>query len=170
MAAIPADEMDYLWTPWRYRYVTNPSKDDGCIFCEMQKLSDPESLIALRGQKGFVVLNRFPYTTGHVMVVPFAHLADLADCDPATLTEMMLLAQRVQKALQAAYRPQGFNLGMNLGRCAGAGVAGHLHLHVLPRWEGDTNFMTAVAETRLEPEDLAVTYEKLRRALAEEAP
>jgi ATP adenylyltransferase len=158
--------MDYLWTPWRYRYVTDPAKDDGCIFCEALKLDDAKSFVVLRGKKNFVILNRFPYTTGHVMIVPFAHVAELTDCDSATLTEMMEMAQRVQKALAVNYKPEGYNLGMNLGRCAGAGVTGHLHLHVLPRWSGDTNFMSAVAETRIEPEDLTVTYEKLRRSLA----
>lgn len=158
--------MDYLWTPWRYRYVTDPAKDEGCIFCAALKLDDAKSFIVFRGKKNFIILNRYPYTTGHVMIVPFAHVAELAECDTPTLTEMMELAQRVQRALAANYKPEGYNLGMNLGRCAGAGVTGHLHLHVLPRWNGDTNFMSAVAETRIEPEDLAVTYEKLRRALA----
>jgi len=157
--------MDYLWTPWRYRYVTDPAKDDGCIFCDALKRDDAKSLIVLRGKKNFIILNRFPYTTGHVMIVPFIHVAELAACDAPTLTEMMELAQRVQAALAANYKPEGYNLGMNLGRCAGAGVTGHLHLHVLPRWGGDTNFMSSIAETRIEPEDLAVTYEKLRRAL-----
>ena len=120
----------------------------------------------LRGKKNFIILNRFPYTTGHVMIAPFAHVAELTGCDAPTLHEMMELAQRVQVALAASYKPEGYNLGMNLGRCAGAGVTGHLHLHVLPRWSGDTSFMSSIAETRIEPEDLAVTYEKLRRALA----
>lgn len=160
--------MDYLWTPWRYRYVTDPAKDEGCIFCDALKQSDDaKSLIVLRGGKNFIILNRFPYTTGHLMIVPLAHVADLSACDRETLAEMMQLAQRVQAALAAQYKPEGYNLGMNLGGCAGAGVAGHLHLHVLPRWNGDTNFMTTTAETRVEPEDLALTYEKMRRALAD---
>jgi len=157
--------MDYLWTPWRYRYITDPKKDDNCIFCEALALDDAKAGIVLRGRKNFVILNRFPYTTGHVMIVPLAHVAELSGCDAETLTEMMQLAQRVQTALQEGYKPEGYNLGMNLGRCAGAGVTGHLHLHVVPRWAGDTNFMSTVSETRMEPEDLAVTYEKLRRAL-----
>jgi len=158
--------MDYLWTPWRYRYVTDAAKDEHCIFCAALALSDDaQGLIILRGKKNFVLLNRFPYTTGHVMIVPLAHVAELLACDSETLAEMMLLARRVQSALGATYHPEGYNLGMNLGRCAGAGVAGHLHLHVLPRWTGDTNFMTAVSETRVEPEDLTTTYEKLRSAL-----
>jgi ATP adenylyltransferase len=159
--------MDYLWTPWRYRYIADASKDKGCIFCDaLAANDDPETLIVLRGEKNFVILNRYPYTSGHVMVVPYAHVADLAASDPEMLAEMMRLAQRVQKALGGAYHPEGYNLGMNLGRAAGAGVTGHLHLHVLPRWGGDANFMTVVGETRVEPEELSTTFEKLRKALA----
>jgi len=159
--------MDYIWSPWRYRYVANASKDDGCIFCRaLEANNDPQTLIALRAEKNFVILNRYPYTSGHVMIVPYTHTADLAGADPGMLAEMMTLAQRVQIALQDTYRPEGFNLGMNLGRAAGAGVVGHLHLHVLPRWAGDSSFMTVVGETRVEPEELHVTYERLRKALA----
>ncbi len=126
---------------------------------------DEESLIVLRGAKNFVILNRYPYTSGHVMIVPYEHTADFPGLDAATCAEMMQLAQRVQAALQGIYRPDGFNLGMNLGRSAGAGIAEHLHLHLLPRWTGDTNFMTTVGETRLEPEELSTTYAKLHKAL-----
>jgi ATP adenylyltransferase len=158
--------MDYLWTPWRYRYIADSGKDIGCIFCDAVAANDDEkSQIVLRGATCFVILNRYPYTSGHVMVVPYAHVADLAAADPETLAEMMRIAQRVQMALKQTYHPDGFNLGMNLGRAAGAGVTGHLHLHVLPRWSGDANFMTVVGETRVEPEDLTTTYEKLRKAL-----
>ena len=160
--------MDYLWTPWRYAYVADPAKDERCIFCTvLEKNDDAAGLIVLRGKKNFIILNRFPYTSGHVMIVPYAHIAELSAVDAATLSEMMQLAQRVQRALAAAYKPDGYNLGMNLGRCAGAGVTGHLHLHVLPRWGGDTNFMATVGETRMHPEDLAETYKKLRKALQE---
>jgi ATP adenylyltransferase len=159
--------MDYLWTPWRYRYVADASKEDRCFFCDaVASGDDAKSLIVLRGAKNFVILNRFPYTSGHAMVVPYVHAADFSGADPATVTEMIRLAQRVQAALEKTYHPEGYNLGMNLGRAAGAGVAGHLHLHVLPRWAGDSSFITVVAETRVEPEDLATTYEKLRKALA----
>jgi len=162
--------MDYLWTPWRYRYVSDPTKEDSCIFCEALSLGDDaKSLIVFRGAKNFVILNRFPYSTGHVMVVPYAHVPDLIACEEETLGELWRTARLVQRALAAVYAPEGYNLGMNLGRCAGAGVTGHLHLHVLPRWIGDTNFMTVVGETRVQPEDLSVTYEKLRRALHGEA-
>jgi ATP adenylyltransferase len=159
--------MYYLWTPWRFTYIADTAKNDRCIFCDLLAEGDDEkSLIVLRGEKNYVVLNRFPYTSGHVMIVPYTHVADLSGCDNETLSEMMQLARRVQVALAAAYKPEGYNLGMNLGRCAGAGITGHLHLHVLPRWTGDSNFMTVVGETRIEPEDLATTYRKLRSALS----
>lgn len=159
--------MDYLWTPWRYRYIVAAGREEGCVFCNAPAAGDDAGmLIVLRGQKNFVILNRFPYTSGHVMVVPYVHRATLEQCEPETLAEMMGLARRVQAALEGLYHPQGYNLGMNLGRVAGAGIAGHLHLHLLPRWAGDTNFMTTVGGTRLEPEELTVTYEKLRRVLA----
>jgi len=161
--------MDQLWTPWRYRYVADPTKDDRCVFCEaLGQKDDARTLILLRAARNFVILNRFPYTTGHVMIVPCAHVPDLIACDSETLAEMMQIAQRVQQAMASVYRPEGFNLGMNLGRCAGAGVAGHLHLHILPRWSGDTNFITVTAETRVQPEDLATTYRRLRQALTAE--
>jgi ATP adenylyltransferase len=158
--------MDYLWTPWRYKYIADATKDDRCIFCDAIAANDDvKMLIVFRGAKNYIILNRYPYTSGHVMVVPYAHVADLAAADSETLSEMMQLAQRAKVALQKSYHPEGYNLGMNLGRAAGAGVLGHLHLHVLPRWSGDSNFMTVVGETRVEPEDLTTTYEKLRAAL-----
>jgi len=124
------------------------------------------TLIVHRGAKTFVILNRFPYSSGHVMIVPYAHVAELHLCDPDALGEMMRLAQRVEKILRENYKPDGMNLGMNLGRAGGAGVLGHLHLHALPRWIGDSNFMTVVGETRVHPEDLSTTYERLLKALA----
>jgi len=157
--------MDYIWTPWRYRYMAAAGKDDRCIFCDALTMGDEKAGIVLRGKLDFVILNAFPYTSGHVMIVPYEHVADLKDCKPETLAEMMRLAQRVERALAAEYKPDGFNLGMNLGRSAGAGVMGHVHLHVLPRWSGDANFMTTVGETRVVPEDLETTYQRLRRAL-----
>ena len=157
--------MDYLWTPWRYRYIADATKDEGCVFCAAVAMNDdPQALIVFRGAKNFVILNRYPYTSGHVMVVPYQHTADLPATDPETLAEMMVLAQRVQLALEKTYHPQGYNLGMNLGRAAGAGVTGHLHLHVLPRWSGDTNFMTSVAETRVMPETLQLSWKRLTDA------
>lgn len=163
--------MDYLWSPWRYRYISSEVKGDSCIFCDAPAAhDDPNMLIVFRGEKNFIILNRFPYTSGHVMVVPYEHVGDLAKCPSATLSEMMLLAQRVKVALESTYRPDGYNIGMNLGRAAGAGITGHLHLHVLPRWSGDSNFMTVISETRVEPEELSTTYEKLRTALAGTSP
>jgi ATP adenylyltransferase len=159
--------MDYLWTPWRYRYIADGPKEDRCIFCDAVAANDDKKfLIVLRGEKNFVILNLYPYTSGHVMVVPYAHVADFSTAEPDTLAEMMRLSQRVQVALAKTYNPQGYNLGMNLGRAAGAGITQHLHLHVLPRWSGDANFMTVVGETRVEPEELSTTYERLRTALA----
>lgn len=159
--------MDYLWTPWRYRYIASAKKDDHCVFCEAIAANDDrQTLVLLRGEKNFIILNRYPYTSGHVMVVPYSHVADLSSADPDMLAEMMQLAQRMQLALQKTYRPEGFNIGMNLGRAAGAGIVGHLHLHVLPRWAGDANFMTVVGETRVEPEELSTTYDRLHSALS----
>lgn len=159
--------MDYLWTPWRYKYIADAAKDDRCIFCEATAANDDaKMLVVFRGITNYIILNRFPYTSGHVMVVPYAHISDLAAADPEVLSEMMRLAQRAKVALEKTYHPEGYNVGMNLGRAAGAGVLGHLHLHVLPRWSGDSNFMTVVGETRVEPEDLETTYKKLTQALA----
>jgi ATP adenylyltransferase len=142
------------------------SKNQTCVFCHALSLQDDRlAQIVFRGEKNFVILNRYPYTTGHVMVVPYIHADNLTGCDPDTLAEMMRLTQRVQTALEGIYHPQGYNLGMNIGRAAGAGVVGHIHLHVLPRWIGDSNFMTTVGETRVEPEDLPTTYEKIYGAL-----
>jgi ATP adenylyltransferase len=158
--------MDFLWTPWRYRYIANAGKNDRCIFCDAQTMGDEKALIVLRGELNYVILNAFPYTTGHVMVVPYAHIGELGLATAETLAEMMRMAQRMQAVLATVYKPEGFNLGMNLGRCAGAGVTGHIHLHLLPRWVGDANFMTTVSETRMEPEELSTTYRKLREALS----
>jgi ATP adenylyltransferase len=158
--------MDYLWSPWRFRYVSEAVKSDGCIFCD-KAAADPardrEHLVLHRGRFNLILLNLFPYTTGHAMIAPYEHLADLERVEPQTLTEMMGLVQKLQAALRATYHPEGYNLGMNLGKCAGAGVADHLHLHFLPRWTGDSNFMTVVGETRVEPEDLLTTHDKLVR-------
>ena len=160
--------MDYLWTPWRYKYMAEAAgKLPECIFCAaLAAKSDAETLIVHRAAKNFIILNRYPYTSGHVMVVPYAHVAELAACDAETLNEMMALAKRVESALLETYKPDGMNMGINLGRAAGAGVNGHLHMHMLPRWFGDTNFMTAVSETRVHPESLQTTYERLRKALS----
>ena len=155
--------MDFLWSPWRYRYVSQEPTPGSCFFCEKAgEQRDRENYLLCRGRLNFVLLNVFPYTSGHLMIAPYAHVAGLSDLPPETLGEMMELAQRAERALRQAYRPDGLNLGMNLGQAAGAGVAGHVHLHILPRWFADSNFMTTVAETRVLPEDLPTTYEKLR--------
>jgi ATP adenylyltransferase len=161
--------MDYMWSPWRYQYMKEAASgtQPDCIFCDaLARKNDGETLIVHRGEKTFIILNRFPYTSGHVMIVPYAHLAELQLCDRETLGEMMEQARRMETILRTDYQPDGMNLGMNLGRAAGAGVAGHLHLHVLPRWFGDSNFMTVTGETRVHPEDLQTTYARLSKALA----
>ena len=161
--------MDYLWTPWRYQYIAHATseKQPPCIFCNAAERKDDEvTLVVHRGTSCFVILNRFPYTSGHVMIVPYAHVAELRLCEPTALAEMMHLAQRIETALRDLYAPDGMNLGMNLGRAAGAGIAGHVHLHALPRWIGDASFMTVTSETRVLPEDLSMTYGRLRKALA----
>jgi ATP adenylyltransferase len=160
--------MDYLWTPWRFQYMeqVTAGQQPDCIFCYMLAQNrDEENLIVYRARKTFVVLNRFPYTSGHIMIVPYLHVGDLNSTEAGTFPEMMELAQRVELIFKDAYKPDGMNLGMNLGKAAGAGVAGHLHLHMLPRWFGDSNFMTVTGETRVEPEELKTTYAKLHKAL-----
>ena len=158
--------MDVLWCPWRYEYITGGETGvtKGCVFCDIlnSSASDEERYILKRAEFNFVVLNIFPYGTGHLLIVPFAHVADLDKADKQTTDEMMDLAKRSQTALSEVYGPQGFNLGINLGKAAGAGVEGHLHLHILPRWVGDVNFMTSVGQTRTVPESLTATYEKLK--------
>ena len=164
--------MDQLWSPWRYRYVTKQeastetgAQRSGCVFCDLLgKQDDEKSLIVFRGEHNFVVLNLYPYTNGHLMVIPHAHVDSLAETPVDALTELMQLARRAEIALRAVYAPQGINLGMNLGECAGAGVVGHIHMHVLPRWFGDANFMTVVGETRVHIEELAVTWKRLKEA------
>ncbi len=156
--------MDYLWSPWRFRYVSQGAKHPNCFFCDHASADasrDRENLILYRDRSNFILLNLYPYTTGHALVAPYAHVANLDEVDGGTLAEMITLAQRYQVALKQTYKPQGYNLGMNLGESAGAGIADHLHLHVLPRWTGDTNFITTVGETRVQPEDILTTYDKL---------
>ena len=160
--------MDRLWSPWRYRYVsTAEEKAESCIFCvKPAEHHDEANLIVFRGQHNFVLLNLYPYTSGHVMVAPYAHIPTLEEADEVTATELMLLTRRTQRHLREVYNAPGFNVGMNIGACAGAGVAGHIHMHVLPRWAGDANFMTTVAETRVVPEDLTDSWRRLRTAFA----
>jgi ATP adenylyltransferase len=184
--------MDYLWTPWRYAYITAAdssarpgvpaalsawSGDHRCVFCNLiacvdyaiangMSMDEAEAVggLVYRGAHCFVCLNAYPYTSGHVMVMPYAHLDRLSALSANAAHELMDLAQRTERALEGLYHPQGFNFGLNLGQAAGAGVAGHLHLHALPRWLGDTNFMTTVAETRILPEELGTTWRRMRAA------
>jgi ATP adenylyltransferase len=157
--------MDHLWSPWRYTYVSNVTPSDACIFCEKAAQDrDAENYILHRGAKNFVLLNLYPYTTGHMLIAPYEHAATLEDSAADTLAEMMALARLAEKHLRAIYGPRGLNIGMNLGECAGAGVAGHIHMHVLPRWPADSNFMTTIGETRVLPESLPSTYQKLLKA------
>ena len=154
--------MDRLWAPWRLSYVTAaqaPQTD--CIFCDASAGRSDE-LVVLRSRHSYVILNLYPYNNGHLMVVPARHLAALEALTPDEQTELMQLTRLSEMVLNEAYRPQGINVGINLGKAAGAGIENHLHIHVVPRWSGDTNFMTAVGQTRVLPEDLAATAARLR--------
>jgi ATP adenylyltransferase len=187
--------MDILWTPWRYAYVTSadgnaragvPARlaawpgDHGCVFCNLMASVDyaiangmsaeeaeAAGGIVLRGKHCFICLNAFPYTSGHLLVMPYAHLDRLAALPVAAAHELIDLAQHTERVLERLYRPHGFNFGLNVGKAGGAGVAGHLHLHALPRWAGDTNFMTTVSETRVLPENLETTWKRMRAAFTE---
>lgn len=157
--------MDHLWSPWRYQYVSKSGLTGGCIFCiKASEERDRENYIIHRGSRNFIILNIYPYSSGHLMIAPYEHVPSLEATSPETLAEMMHLARLSEIHLRDVYQPQGFNLGLNLGAAAGAGVPGHIHMHVLPRWVGDTNFMTTVGETRVLPESLDVTFDKLKQA------
>ena len=159
--------MDYLWTPWRYAYVRGAVPTAGCIFCELPRLGDDAKAgIVHRGEHCFVILNSYPYTPGHVMIVPYAHLDELQKLSAGAAHEMMNLSQRMEGVLRTLYQPDGINLGMNIGKAAGAGVAGHIHMHELPRWVADANFLSVVGETRILPESMEITYQRIQNALA----
>jgi len=157
--------MDYLWTPWRYAYVSGADQVSTCIFCDAPTHSDSKALIVHRGTHCYVILNTYPYTNGHVMIVPYAHLDELQKLPAEAANEMMALTQRMESAFRSLYHPDGINLGMNLGKAAGAGVAGHIHMHILPRWVADANFVSVISETRVLPEALEMTWERIRKAL-----
>ena len=160
--------MKHLWSPWRMKYIESHKKEDGCVFCNAQSMKDsPENLIAFRGSDSYVILNRYPYTSGHLMVIPFDHISTLEGLNPPTRAEMMELTSRCTTVLREVYKTQAFNVGINMGEAAGAGVLGHVHIHIVPRWAGDTNFMSAVGETRVLPEALEDTYKKVSRAFGE---
>jgi ATP adenylyltransferase len=159
--------MNRIWSPWRMKYIEKNEKEDGCVFCNAQARDDSAAnLIAFRGKRAFVILNLYPYTSGHLMVVPFEHLATLEELNPATRAEMMELTSQCMVVLQKNYQPQGFNMGANIGKAAGAGVPGHVHIHIVPRWGGDTNFMTTLGEARVLPELLEDTYKRIREGFA----
>jgi ATP adenylyltransferase len=154
--------MERLWTPWRLAYITGADAATGCVFCQALDSPEGDGLIVFRGRTCFVILNLFPYNNGHLMVVPNRHVATLAEAAREELAELIELTRRAEVALAEAYQPHGFNMGINLGKPAGAGVLGHVHMHVIPRWNGDTNFMSVVGQTRVLPEELPVTAERLR--------
>ena len=161
--------MEHLWTPWRSTYM-KAKKDFGfCVFCHAGSANsdDEENLVVLRARFSFIILNRYPYTTGHLMIAPFQHAARLQEIAEETALEMMQLARRAEAVIQQAYNPDGLNIGLNLGEAAGAGIEQHLHLHALPRWKGDANFMTSIGETRIIPELLVDTYKKLKTGFLE---
>jgi ATP adenylyltransferase len=161
--------MKHLWSPWRLEYLTAP-KAEGCIFCRAaESKGDRENLVLLRGERAFLILNRYPYNNGHFMSVPYDHVPSLEDLDPPTLTEMMLLVNRGMAALRACMCPDGFNVGANLGLVAGAGIEDHVHIHTVPRWAGDTNFMPVVGDMRVVPQTWLQTYDALRAALEDGA-
>lgn len=146
--------METLWAPWRGEYVTSGAKEPGCVLCRaLAGADDAESLVVHVAEHNFVVMNLYPYNGGHVMVAPRRHVGNLQSAQPDELSEMMGLARRLEDVMRDVYHPDGLNLGMNLGRSAGAGVADHIHLHVVPRWSGDTNFMTVTGDVRVIPED-----------------
>lgn len=158
--------MEHLWAPWRNAYVSKTHAETGDVFAEMARSSDDEANHVLaRGKSCFAVLNLYPYGTGHLLVVPYRATADLEDLSDDELLEMMAMLKRMKAALTAAFQPQGFNIGLNLGSAAGAGIGAHLHIHLVPRWKGDANFMTTTAGTRVHPSDLASVYATLKAEL-----
>jgi ATP adenylyltransferase len=155
--------MKHIWSPWRMTYIENHGKENGCVFCKAAALEDSaDNLIIQRGELAFVILNRYPYTSGHVMVVPFAHKPNLEELDPPTRAEIMEWTARATTVLRKIYNTTAFNIGVNIGEAAGAGVKEHVHIHVVPRWNGDTNYMTTLAETRVLPEALEETWKKIK--------
>ena len=154
--------MDHLWSPWRLAYITGEASSKGCVFCNALTDKEADPLILFRGRSCFVILNLFPYNNGHLMIVPNRHIGTLASATSEELTELVELTRRAEIILTEAYAPHGMNMGINLGKPAGAGILDHLHLHVVPRWNGDTNFMTVVGRTRVLAEELPQTAAKLR--------
>ncbi len=160
--------MDRVWSPWRYRFVTEGAPEGECVFCSLARDSanDERNFVVHRAHFNFVVLNLYPYTAGHMLIVPYEHVRALNETRPETTAELFQLARVAEAALDRAYHPDGKNLGMNFGSAAGAGIAEHIHMHVLPRWTGDANFLSTIGETRLLAEDLPVTWRKLKDQFA----
>ncbi len=161
-----------LWAPWRMAYIRSTVKKaagEGCVFCEATGMEDEDALILYRGRRAYVILNKYPYNTGHLMVVPYRHVASLEDLEPDETLEVWALVKASLRALRRAYRPQGFNIGINIGRAAGAGIEEHVHVHVVPRWSGDANFMPVIGGVKVIPQDLASTYKELKPLVEEEA-
>jgi ATP adenylyltransferase len=156
-----------LWSPWRGAYVTSGAREPGCVLCRaLERAADPGSLVVQVAEHNFVVMNLYPYNAGHIMIAPRRHIGSLAEAQAEELAELAMLARRMESALAAVYTPEGINVGMNLGKAAGAGVADHIHLHMVPRWVGDTNFMTTLGGTRVIPEDPAAGCARLKAQLA----
>jgi len=158
--------MDRVWAPWRLQYVIGPKPVEGCVFCQAESTDARDALLLFEGRTCYVVLNLYPYNNGHLMVVPYRHVASLSRLDAEELAEIGTLTQRAEIALNEAYQPQGINIGINLGRSAGAGILEHLHVHAVPRWTGDTNFMTVVGNARVLPEELGASAARLRPIFA----
>jgi ATP adenylyltransferase len=156
-----------LWAPWRLAYVSGAEPTTGCVFCEALRGDDDRGRLVLhRGRTGFLILNAYPYASGHVLAVVNRHVGSVEEATPDELGEAMTLVQQATAALRRAYRPDGFNIGLNQGRAAGAGIEGHLHVHVVPRWNGDTNFMAVLGDVKVLPEALDATWERLRAAMS----
>ncbi len=158
--------MNFLFAPWRIEYIRAP-KVEGCFLCDLPKENrDDDNLILYKGGKCFVIMNNYPYNPGHLMVSPYRHVGELEELSEEELLELMLVAKKMVLLLKKVMKPDGFNLGFNLGRVAGAGVEGHIHLHIVPRWNGDTNFMPVIADTKVVPQAVRDTYQALKRALS----
>ena len=157
--------MNYIWTPWRMKYIQENRAEQGCVFCLAAESEDGlENLVFHRGEGVFMILNRYPYTSGHIMCVPYMHVCRPQDLTPEVRSEMMEQVTKAVTVLGSVYQPEGFNLGMNLGDVAGAGIADHLHMHIVPRWGGDTSFISTLGQTRVLPESLVETYRRVKEA------
>lgn len=162
--------MDFLWSPWRMEYILSNKERHGCVFCDVLQMDDGvENLIIHRGRYAYVILNRFPYNTGHTLIIPFRHVPTYENLDASERFELMELINTTTRVLRTVYHPQAFNIGANIGEAAGAGIAPHVHFHVLPRWGGDTNYLTTIAQTRIVPEDLCETYQRVYTAWINDA-